>query len=400
MSTKETVRAIDTVASLHSSLDTVMISSSSNCSSTSTNSQPLKPAKKYRADDDGDKQIVRCKRKLDFVPDTTTESTTSGDVTASTSSCVEKRRTSRHRPPAAVARRNERERKRVSLINRTFETLRDQLPRSMWGHRQIGKVSKVETLRAAIGYIRTLQDLLATAGEDSDDLEKYLGNDVDDLTDGSSSDNDVERLSKPDIAIDSAERLGALAMVAPPAFEVSAFDVQPSADGVQQCTGMAYNTRGLFPSSEFMPVANNNVAEYRLLPHQHQRMMIDATHRLALLTSGSTSFSSTSSQPRSLIEKMSQVTDDRQVVVYDNSGPLDINSNHRVDWRHMADDKAEALTSSCVRYEMPVKVDTLAERRRLPRNMFCSDTSTGSLSDMERYLYGSVDLQRRQQEKI
>lgn len=402
MATSVTITAADAVASLHSSVDVVTLNSSSNCSSTSTNSQPLKPPKKYRADDDADKQIVRCKRKLDFIPDTTTVLTTSGDVTASSSSCAGKRHTSRHRPPAAVARRNERERKRVSLINRTFETLRDQLPRSMWGHRQIGKVSKVETLRAAIGYIRTLQDLLATAGEDSDDLEKYLGNGVDNFTDDSSSDDDVERLNKPDIAIGSAERLGSLAMVAPHAFEVSTFDVQPSTDDMQQCTGIDYNHRSLLPVSEVAPASINNVAECRLLtlpPHQrHQRMMIDATHRLALLTSGPTPFGVTSLQSQPQIELMTTVADSRYVVVYDNSGPLDINSNHSVDWRHLAD-KAEALIPSCVRSEMPLKVDTLNERRRFPQNVFCTDAGIRSF-DVERYPYGNVELQRRQPEKI
>jgi len=142
-------------------------SSAPRCDVTLCGSQPLKPAKKYRLDSDGDKQIVRCKRKLDFVD---------GDGKAKASGgsgrggCATRR-------AASVARRNERERKRVSLINRTFETLRDHLPASLWGHRNLAKVSKVETLRAAIGYIRTLEDLLATddAGvEDDEQLVEML----------------------------------------------------------------------------------------------------------------------------------------------------------------------------------------------------------------------------------
>jgi len=121
-------------------------------------SQPLKPAKKYRPESDGDKQIVRCKRKLDFIVDEVETGKSRGRGG----------RGGGARRAASVARRNERERNRVSLINRTFEILRDQLPASLWGHRNLAKVSKVETLRAAIGYIRTLEDLLATDDDGTD----------------------------------------------------------------------------------------------------------------------------------------------------------------------------------------------------------------------------------------
>ena len=125
--------------------------------------QPLKPAKKHPSD--GDKQVARCKRRLDFVAD---------DVDGGTAAACGGRQGrggggGGTRRAASVARRNERERKRVSLINRTFETLRDQLPASLWGHRNLAKVSKVETLRAAIGYIHTLEDLLAADADVEDD---------------------------------------------------------------------------------------------------------------------------------------------------------------------------------------------------------------------------------------
>lgn len=58
-----------------------------------------------------------------------------------------------------VARRNERERNRVKLINMTFSTLRDHIPNGC----KIGKskkMSKVDTLKAAIDYIKHLQDLV------------------------------------------------------------------------------------------------------------------------------------------------------------------------------------------------------------------------------------------------
>ncbi|GIX86602.1 BHLH domain-containing protein [Caerostris extrusa] len=62
------------------------------------------------------------------------------------------------RPIISVARRNERERRRVRLVNEGFAILRDRVPRDNYykGRRS----SKVETLRAAIMYIRQLQELL------------------------------------------------------------------------------------------------------------------------------------------------------------------------------------------------------------------------------------------------
>lgn len=60
----------------------------------------------------------------------------------------------------AVARRNERERNRVKLINMTFATLREHLPQNASKSGKARKMSKVETLRAAIDYIHQLQALL------------------------------------------------------------------------------------------------------------------------------------------------------------------------------------------------------------------------------------------------
>lgn len=58
--------------------------------------------------------------------------------------------------PAFLRKRNERERQRVRCVNEGYARLRDHLPRELAGKR----LSKVETLRAAIGYIRQLQELL------------------------------------------------------------------------------------------------------------------------------------------------------------------------------------------------------------------------------------------------
>lgn len=61
---------------------------------------------------------------------------------------------------AAVARRNERERNRVRLVNLGFAALRQHVPHGAASK----KMSKVETLRSAVEYIRALQRLLESGG--------------------------------------------------------------------------------------------------------------------------------------------------------------------------------------------------------------------------------------------
>ncbi|KAE8606079.1 hypothetical protein XENTR_v10010592 [Xenopus tropicalis] len=58
--------------------------------------------------------------------------------------------------PAYVRKRNERERQRVKCVNEGYTKLRGHLPRE-YGEKRL---SKVQTLRAAICYIRRLQELL------------------------------------------------------------------------------------------------------------------------------------------------------------------------------------------------------------------------------------------------
>lgn len=55
---------------------------------------------------------------------------------------------------SAVSKRNERERNRVKLVNMGFQTLRQHIPNGK------GKLSKVQTLRSAVDYIRQLQSFL------------------------------------------------------------------------------------------------------------------------------------------------------------------------------------------------------------------------------------------------
>ncbi|KAH0557795.1 uncharacterized protein LOC123271259 [Cotesia glomerata] len=68
-------------------------------------------------------------------------------------------------PPVAVAKRNARERNRVKQVNNGFATLRQHIPNYIAaGYGDRGKkLSKVETLRMAVEYIRGLQRLLAEA---------------------------------------------------------------------------------------------------------------------------------------------------------------------------------------------------------------------------------------------
>lgn len=61
--------------------------------------------------------------------------------------------------PAFIQKRNERERQRVRCVNEGYARLRGHLPGAL-GERRL---SKVETLRAAIRYIRHLQELLRAA---------------------------------------------------------------------------------------------------------------------------------------------------------------------------------------------------------------------------------------------
>lgn len=65
--------------------------------------------------------------------------------------------------PTSVARRNERERNRVKMVNNGFATLRQHVPNGVKNK----KMSKVETLRSAVDYIRQLQKLLGQTPMDA-----------------------------------------------------------------------------------------------------------------------------------------------------------------------------------------------------------------------------------------
>lgn len=77
-------------------------------------------------------------------------------------------------PAVAVARRNARERNRVKQVNNGFSMLRDHIPPEIAdtfeqaGRGNAKKLSKVETLRMAVEYIRSLEQMLSFESNDSD----------------------------------------------------------------------------------------------------------------------------------------------------------------------------------------------------------------------------------------
>lgn len=107
--------------------------------------RPLAPAPQKGLQN---QDILRCKRKINFPP-------YNGNP----------------HQPASVARRNARERNRVKQVNNGFATLRQHIPSSVaaalsspntntTSRSANKKLSKVETLRMAVEYIRSLQRMI------------------------------------------------------------------------------------------------------------------------------------------------------------------------------------------------------------------------------------------------
>lgn len=82
-------------------------------------------------------------------------------------------------PPLAVAKRNARERNRVKQVNNGFAALRERIPEEVAeafeaqgnGRGSAKKLSKVETLRMAVEYIRSLEHVLAMDNENKSILD-------------------------------------------------------------------------------------------------------------------------------------------------------------------------------------------------------------------------------------
>ncbi|KAK5644282.1 hypothetical protein RI129_008127 [Pyrocoelia pectoralis] len=117
-------------------------------------------------------------------------------------------------PPPAVARRNARERNRVKQVNNGFANLRQHIPNyiaaafeSNSGKTGNKKLSKVETLRMAVEYIRSLEKLLSAGDNSPQDLATSVTypsstsldsiNYANSLTSPSSEDDNVSSNSTP-----------------------------------------------------------------------------------------------------------------------------------------------------------------------------------------------------------
>lgn len=95
-----------------------------------------------------------------------------------------KKRSYLHQPyqtqPASVARRNARERNRVKQVNNGFAALRQHIPSAVsaalaGGRGSSRKLSKVDTLRLAVEYIRSLKRLLDENDEGCTETQMNLG---------------------------------------------------------------------------------------------------------------------------------------------------------------------------------------------------------------------------------
>ena len=117
--------------------------------------RPLAPAPERGSVLVANNTDLRCKRKIQFMPYGGPQ-----------------------QQPASVARRNARERNRVKQVNNGFATLRQHIPPSVaaafapqgpsTGRGASKKLSKVETLRLAVEYIRSLKQMI-------EDHESELG---------------------------------------------------------------------------------------------------------------------------------------------------------------------------------------------------------------------------------
>ncbi|XP_064097297.1 achaete-scute complex protein T4-like [Macrobrachium nipponense] len=140
MSATTTQRLVPIRPSPHKSVTTV--SKSVTVITTTASPGTLTPPKtglKRKLEEEANAEPVKCKRRINFGV---------GYVVSPA--------------PVAVARRNARERNRVKQVNNGFATLRQHIP----GAAKAKKISKVETLKQAVEYIRSLQELL----EDHDAL--------------------------------------------------------------------------------------------------------------------------------------------------------------------------------------------------------------------------------------
>ncbi|XP_076273469.1 uncharacterized protein LOC143204651 [Rhynchophorus ferrugineus] len=122
----------------------------------------------------GDRQIIVLRKPSPILPQPNDRSTNDILITnpgkKNTKKTVPKELKTNPQP-IAVARRNARERNRVKQVNNGFANLRQHIPNFIAqafessNGRGNKKLSKVETLRMAVEYIRSLEEILAMDGE-------------------------------------------------------------------------------------------------------------------------------------------------------------------------------------------------------------------------------------------
>ncbi|XP_041354871.1 achaete-scute homolog 1-like [Gigantopelta aegis] len=176
--------------------------------------QALRPLKKICPSNEP--EALRCKRRIDF---------------SKLGYTLPKAQ------PAAVHRRNERERNRVKLVNLGFETLREHVPSG----KKNKKMSKVDTLRGAVDYIKHLQDVLN--GDTDSNIDDSPSMDSDSYP-SSPSDSDN---SSVDVGYsqDRAPPLPAATLVAP--------DPGPAAPSPQSvCSDSSYDSLSSLEESDIV----------------------------------------------------------------------------------------------------------------------------------------------------
>lgn len=148
------VQTLQTMTLEQSNKILYMVQNNQNCVVNTNISQqkimskrPLAPAPQKGAVLVNNNDVLRCKRKINFAP--------YGGAP---------------HQPASVARRNARERNRVKQVNNGFATLRQHIPSTVAAALSTTnntntrsankKLSKVETLRLAVEYIRSLQRMI------------------------------------------------------------------------------------------------------------------------------------------------------------------------------------------------------------------------------------------------
>jgi achaete-scute complex protein len=153
---------------------------------------PLAKVKLEQENENADEiLIVNKKAKLSMENSMTTASQVLGQISMNQQTKKEKKRrvsdgsTGKVKPPAgvSVARRNARERNRVKQVNNGFSMLRDHIPPEIAdtyeqaGRGSAKKLSKVETLRMAVEYIKSLEQMLSFDSNDSGSSSPmYLNN--------------------------------------------------------------------------------------------------------------------------------------------------------------------------------------------------------------------------------